>query len=187
MKTSRKLYGLIVILVHALIMQAQQTTDNNLAFPDDYLGKYKGILHVTNPKGRSELPMEFHLLKTTSPDTFVYKIVYVMDGVAQNRDYTLISINSENGDFLIDENNGILLDAKFVDSTLYSLFEVEDNLLTSSLRFNKGYLDFEITFSKRSNMRTSDGADEDAPNDTTIVVSYPVTVVQKARLYLLID
>ncbi len=82
---------------------------------------------------------------------------------------------------LIDENNGIFLDAKYVDSTLYSMFEVEDNLLTSTLRFHEHYLDFEITFSNKNNSRSSGKADTETPK----VISFPITIVQEARLYLI--
>jgi hypothetical protein len=173
--------SLMCFLLQGIWLHGQGTIVEHPIFPNDFLGIYEGTLHVSNTKGNSKLPMEFHLLKTASPDTFVYKIVYVVDSVPQSRDYYLLSVNPDKGEFLIDENNGILLDAKYVDSTLYSIFEVEGNLLTSGLRFYKDFIDFELTFSKMNTKRASGGDDDDTP----LVVSYPVSVIQKARLYLM--
>ena len=63
------------------------------------------------------------------------------------------------------------------------MFEVQEYLLTSTLRFHEKYLDFQITFSDKNNMRTSGDVDDDTPK----VLSYPIIVVQKARLYLIED
>lgn len=181
MKQIQQLFAIILILTNALSLNGQDAGIVNHLFPNDFLGKYEGTLYITNTKGKSDLHMEFHLLRTVSPDTFIYKLVYVTDSVRQSRDYHLISVNADKGEFLVDENNGILLDTKYIDSTLYSMFEVEGSLLTSTLRFYKGFIDFEITYSKMKNNRTSGGEDGESP----VVVSYPVSVVQKARLFII--
>ncbi len=183
MKQLKQLFAIVLILAYVFSLNGQNEVISHSLFPNAFLGKYAGTLHITNTNGKSDLLMEFHLLKTVSPDTFVYKLVYVTDSIRQSRDYHLISIDLDKGEFLVDENNGILLDTKYIDSTLYSMFEVEGSLLTSTLRFNGDYIDFEITFSKMENKRNSggEGGDEEMPG----VVSYPITVVQKARLFLI--
>lgn len=147
-------------------------------FPEDYFGTYKGDLEITNAKGKQTIGMEFHLNATDSVDTYQYKIVYIFGGKRNDRNYTLKAINKEKGEFAVDENNGILLSAKYIDNTLYSVFEVQKNLLITTERFFDDKMIFEIIFSGKDKEEKSGGTSEDIPE----VISYPVTVTQKATL-----
>ena len=147
-------------------------------FPEDYFGIYKGDLEITNAKGKQSIGMEFHLMASDSVDTYIYKIVYIMDGKRNDRNYTLKAINKNKGAFAIDENNGILLNAKYIDNTLYSVFEVQKNLLITTERFYADKMIFEIVFSGKNLEEKSGGETEEIPE----VTSYPVTVTQKATL-----
>ena len=144
-------------------------------FPDAYLGIYKGDLKISNPNGSQTLPMEFHLLQTDSTGVYNYTIVYGEGELKQTRAYKLLTVNKATGEYVVDEDNGILLDAKWVENTLYFSFEVQDNLLTTTERFYDNAMDFEITFSSKKNKKQT--GSEQLP-----VISYPITVVQKAHL-----
>lgn len=146
-------------------------------FPEDYLGVYKGKLKITNPVGEQEINMEFHLTKTDTIDVYNYILVYEVNGEPSPRNYTLKVKNKDKGEFIVDENNGILLDAKFVDNTLYSMFEVQGNMLVTTERFYEDSMDFEIIFSS-TQKKSSNSATDDVPE----VTSYPVMVIQKAKL-----
>ena len=149
-----------------------------LQFPNDFFGVYKGDLKITNSKGIQTVGMEFHLNATDSIGKYEYTIVYIMDGNRQERLYHLIEKDSKRGEYVVDENNGIFLDAKVVDNTLYSMFEVQGNMLTTTERFFKDRMIFEITFSNSSEKNTSSTTGENVID----VQSYPVSVVQKATL-----
>ena len=58
------------------------------------------------------------------------------------------------------------------------MFEVQGNILTTTERFYKNSMDFEITFASKTKQRESESNDEQA----TQVLSYPILVVQKAHL-----
>ncbi|WP_452224915.1 hypothetical protein [Lacinutrix chionoecetis] len=152
-------------------------TAQEKSFPQDFLGIYKGDLEITNAKGKQTIGMEFHLTGTDSVGIFNYVLIYVIDGKPSPRNYTLKTINKEKGDYVIDENNGILLDAKLIDNTLYNVFEVDNNLLMTTERFFTDYMEFEIIFSGKGKKKVMEGK-EDMP----MVTSYPVTVTQKAIL-----
>jgi hypothetical protein len=79
----------------------------------------------------------------------------------------------------VDENNGILLNAFLANNTLYSIFEVEGSLLTTTEHFYKEYMDFEIMYSKKDLVTKSN----EASDNKTEVISYPIGAIQKARLY----
>ena len=152
----------------------KEKTQEQLIFPDDFLGVYKGTLEITNPKGTQEIPMEYHLLKTDSINKFDYKLVYN----GQPRNYTLVIKDREKGIFEVDENNGIILPTFLNSNTLHSFFEVQGNLLSSRAKFSKKKLEFEILFTSLKNKVKSGGISEDIPE----VFGYPISVFQKAIL-----
>ena len=165
-------------LVLLFILGSISAKAQDKVFPEDYFGIYKGDLEITNAKGKQSIGMEFHLMATDSVDTYKYKIVYIFDGKRNDRNYTLKTINKEKGEFAVDENNGILLSAKYIDNTLYSVFEVQKNLLITTERFYDDKMIFEIVFSGKNLEEKSGGLSEEIPE----VISYPVTVTQKATL-----
>jgi len=168
--------SIIFFLLLSLSFSAKAQNET-LTFPDDYLGIYKGDLKITNARGKQSIGMEFHLTKTDSVGIYNYALVYIIDGKPSPRNYTLKTINKEKGEYVIDENNGIVLGAKLVDNVLHNVFEVNGNLLITTEAFFEDYMTFEIVFSaKKAKTITK------ATEDDTEVISYPVTVTQKAKL-----
>ena len=152
--------------------------DASSVFPDDYLGVYKGKLNINSDRGTQEITMEFHLKATDSIDTFEYILVYGEGDSRQQRNYTLRTLNKAKGEYLVDENNGILLDDKVVDNRMYALFEVQGTLLTTFITFKEDHIIFEIAAARRENARTTHAENE----ERTEVISYPVSTVQRAVL-----
>lgn len=148
------------------------------SFPNDFFGKYKGKLNITNANGSQEIDMEFHLLPTDTIGRYHYTIIYKSDKINQERKYTLIEKDKTKGQYEVDENNGILLNTMFANNALYSIFEVQGGLLTTTEHFFKDYMDFEIMYSVKERVEKSGNTDEVTPE----VLSYPVISVQKARL-----
>lgn len=166
---------LLMVLVASFSAKAQ--TDS-LQFPQDFYGIYKGDLQIVNARGRQTLQMEFHLNKTDSIGKYQYMLVYIMNGERQERKYHLVTKDASKGEYLVDENNGILINAKVMDNTIYSMYEVQDNILTTTERFYKDAMDFEITVSHKTQKLATGTIGENAIE----VISYPVFSVQKAHL-----
>ena len=167
---------LIILITFGCFSLSAQT--DSLQFPQDFYGIYKGDLHITNSNGKQTIKMEFHLNSTDSIGKYQYMLVYVMNGNRQERKYNLLEKNVDKGEYIVDENNGILLDAKLIDNTIFSMFEVQGNILTTTERFYEDSMDFEITFASKTNQNKSGSIGEDA----TEVISYPISVLQKAHL-----
>lgn len=152
--------------------------DTLKVFPKDYVGVYKGNLEIHSSHGVETVGMEFHLEALDEAGNYAYQIVYIQDGNRQERHYNLITINSKTGEYLIDENNGILLNATFIDGSLYSMFEVQGTYLSTSETFYDNAMEFQITVS-----RASDVSKSETEGDQSIgVLSYPISSVHKARL-----
>lgn len=165
----------IIVLSVTINLGAQ---NGDFVFPDDALGIYKGDLVVENSNGKEIYGMEFHLQPTDSLGNYMYKIVYIADGNRQERNYNLIAKDTSRGEYVVDENNGILLPAKLFGNRLYSIFEVQNSLLITTETFFEDYMLFEIVFSNTSGAMVSGATEEDVPK----VTSYPVTVSQRAKL-----
>lgn len=186
MKIKTSLLSKIVVLVFLLstvtvISQedAELKDSKTLSFPESYFGIYKGDLHITSQNGTTSIPMEFHLLPIEGEkEKFQYTIVYIANTTRQERQYTLITKDAEKGVYTIDENNGILLDAKVWTNKLYSMFEVQGSLLTTQLTFEADHMIFEITFSRKEAVNKS-GTTDEKPIE---VLSYPISTVQKGVL-----
>lgn len=162
------------VLFSVLVSQVALTQDN---FPDDFLGIYKGTLKIDSQRGKQDFPMEFHLLKTDTTDRYQYIIVYGEGEQKQTRNYHMIVKDKEKGEYVVDENNGIILTNKRFGNTLYSLFEVNDNLLTTFITFEKDQVIWEITFAPKKEKEISY-----ATADSTMVIAYPIKTRQKAFL-----
>ena len=173
-----KFYGLLLVSFIFLPVSILAQDNQSKVFPEDFLGVYKGELTISNPKGVQKIDMEFHLKQTDSIGIYQYTLVYIDGDNRQERLYKLVTIDADKGEFVVDENNGILLDAKWVDNTLYSMFEVQNNILTTKETFFDNHMVFEITFANVLKPNTSGTNGESSIG----VKSYPITVVQKARL-----
>lgn len=144
-------------------------------FPDDFLGTYKGKLEIVSAIAKKEIDMEFHFTKTDTIGTYKYVLVYNN----QPRNYFLIEKDKAKGQYIIDENNGILLQASIFDNGLFSMFEVNGSLITTTEKFYDKYMDFEIMFTNTNKVETTGKGTEEIPT----VKVYPILGIQKARLY----
>ncbi len=166
-----------ILFLSVTTLWSQESTAIN--FPNDYFGIYTGQLQINSEKGTQEIPMEFHLLATDTLGKYTYNLVYGANDERQVRSYNLIEKDKEKGNYVVDENNGILLDDKVIGNRMYALFEVNNSLLTTFITFEKDHMVFEIAFSNKEKKRTSYAENE----DETEVISYPISVVQRAVLY----
>ncbi|MBF4983200.1 hypothetical protein FNJ87_02220 [Nonlabens mediterrranea] len=143
-------------------------------FPQDFLGAYKGELNITTSRGKESIPMEFHLLETSDSLNYQYKIFYGEE--RSERAYNLKKTHNPNL-YLVDENNGIVLETAYADQTLFSTYEVMGSLLNCTEVFHDDYMEFMITMARVQDTSMT-GNEESA-----IVKNYPLSVMQKAVLY----
>lgn len=144
-------------------------------FPEDFLGIYKGKLEIVSANGKKEIDMEFHFTKTDTIGTYKYVLVYNNEP----RNYFLIEKDKTKGQYIIDENNGIILQASVFDNGIFSMFEVNGSLITTTEKFYDNYMDFEIMFTNTTKVETTGKGTKEIPT----VKVYPILGTQRARLY----
>lgn len=127
-----------------------------LAFPYEYFGEYSGNLRVSNNTGViANVPTEFSIKKTNKEDEFIYTITYVKGkDIKDINTYRLFTIDQDKGFYAIKDNNGIEFTAILIDNTLYSTFEINNNIMFTTLEFtNDGKVRLKIILSQKINKK----------------------------------
>jgi len=158
----------------------------NLSFAQDHhkfdesewLGVWKGNLKILYPSKAQEVSMLLEISKTDTPGKYKWFTRYGEGTSALSKEYYLLSVDSEKGNWILDENNSIIIDMYYTNGCFYSLFEVQKSLLNTIYRLEEGKIKFEVLSSKTDNPNVS-GKNE---GDLYEVKSYPVFVVQKSVL-----
>jgi len=173
-----KFIKLLLVFIICFPIFAFSQAQEEANFPDDYFGVYKGTLNISSARGPSTYPMEFHLLPTDTIGNYHYTLIYGEGDMRQERKYTLLATDADKGEYVVDENNGIVLDDKVVGNRMYSLFEVQGTILTTFITFEKDHMVFEIVATQKENSKTTIAENE----DKTEVISYPISTIQRAVL-----
>ena len=163
-------------------VEAEQHSPNKVEkpFPQNWYGKWKGILVIYNNKGKAQdIPMELHVAPTDTVNRYRMALIYGEGEKASERPYELVLVDAETGHYKTDEKNTIYLDDYYFDGVLYSRFEVMGNLLLTRIEKRNGKMYFEIISGKLEPIATTG---DDEANDIPPVNSYNITVSQRAEL-----
>ena len=147
---------------------------------DAWLGIWKGELVILNDAGTdkmSSVHMELHISKTDSVNIYNWRIIY-RDSSKEDRKYLLRIVDKSKGKYIIDEKDGIMLEANLFESTLVSRFEVTGTLLDVSYKLDDDKIVFEVITSQLKPTSTTK-----SNVDQVEVNSYTVTNIQKAYLF----
>lgn len=120
--------------------------------PAEWHGRWAGTLQITPAAGESkETPMEMVIEPLKDSKNYRWKIVY---GKGPARDYELVP-QEKAGHFVIDEKNGLLIDAWLVGSTVHSFFQVADSLIPVRYELAGDTLRFSLTQSTTKDPRAT--------------------------------
>ncbi len=151
-------------------------------FPNDWLGNWSGDLEIYNAQGLKQIvQMSLDLSTTDTAGIYTWAITYGQDSTAQKRDYQLIEVDSSKGHYLIDERNGIFLDAYHIHDELSSIFEVMGNMLLTSYKIEIDELIFSVKVFPSEEVRVS-GDTLIGNQEIPQVSSYQLNINQIARL-----
>ena len=152
-------------------------------FPDDWLGIWRGTLEVQTPKGVvQELPMRLELTATDSSGVYNWLLVYDLGEETDERPYTLMAADSSGTHWVIDENNGILLDGWVFGDRFMQYFTVNGSYIVLSLQYlGEDQLFWQIVAGSETPVRESGGQEVEG-EEIPLVQSMPVSNVQTALL-----
>lgn len=169
-------YLMFLFVFITLSLQAQNE------FPESWTGTWKGELSWFTPGAKTPqtVPMEIRIspLKD-SLDQYHWDMVYANDYNAI-RAYFLKAVNKANGKWLIDENNGILLEQFLYGNCLSGVFKVENSVIVNNYRMEQDQLTVEFYSYKAEPSLTSGGKSEDIPPvESFTVLSYQRAVLKR--------
>jgi hypothetical protein len=149
----------------------------NATFPTSWVGAWEGPLIISSSK-TDTVTMKFYVDTIANNDTVIWQLLYENQDI---RDYRLIAKNKEKGEYVIDEKNSILIDARLFDQKLSSVFEVQNNAIVASYEYIDDSIIFELMMYNSDNKQVSGNSileNEDIPE----VISHMPQVYQKAIL-----
>ncbi len=149
------------------------------SFPKDFIGNWTGSL-IWHPAGkeRQTVAMRLNIQPETGKSVYSWQLIYG-DASKDNRPYQLKPVDTAVGHWVIDENDGILLDGYWIGNRFISTFSVQGNTITAVYWLAGKELHIEMISTKVVAYRESGKGTAEVPN----VLSYPVSSYQKAILY----
>lgn len=182
--------SLLLFLSLGLFFTACKSTSKSLKntptsanFPEDWLGKYQGNLVLYNAqKGKTmELPMTVIISETDTANRWHWYSKALYNGNEIIKDYALVRHDSmPKNHFIMDENNGILLDRVLLDDAFYDYFEVGNLGLYGITRKVGDDIHFEIASFPLNSKTYSTYQGQNFEVDT--VTSFKVINTQKVLL-----
>jgi hypothetical protein len=163
--------------------QNLKNTPTSPKFPEDWLGKYQGNLDLFSAEQgkRMELPLTIVISETDTLNRWHWYSKALYNGKEIIKDYHLFRNDSmPKNHFIMDENNGILLDRILIDDAFYDYFEVGNLGLYGITRKVGDDIHFEIASFSLSSRTYSTYPGEGTDLDT--VTSYKVINTQKVLL-----
>ncbi len=149
------------------------------SFPKDFIGKWKGSLNWY-PAGKQMQTVNMQLIIQPEPgiSQYSWQLIYG-DSAKDNRPYHLTPVDTISGHWVVDENDGIMLDGYWIGNRFISMFSVQGSTITAIYWLEDRSLHLEMISTKTEAVRESGKGTSDVP----AVQSFPVRSYQKAILY----
>lgn len=149
---------------------------NNCKYFLSYAGTWSGNLNVELPSGKQTIPCELKIAYDSLQNSYTWHTIYFNGSSDIEKKYFLKCYEPENGHFLIDENNGIILDAYLKENKLISLYEVMGMYYHTEYEFEKDKIVFQISYFPANSHTTTGGTSPEIPS----VNSYSLNGLQWA-------
>lgn len=166
---------LTLLLFIMLLSSASFSQNKNAFIESEWLGNWKGKLLIISAGKSSEVNMYLSISKTDTPYKYSWKTAYGEGASKLEKNYFMIAEDNENGKWVLDEDNTILIDFFFGDNQFNSYFETQNILLSSRYELKNSKIYCEVLSAQKSKSKTTGSGKNE-------VISYPVYVIQKAEL-----
>jgi hypothetical protein len=150
-------------------------------FPKDWYGHWKGQLHWVTPTKDTPVVFTMHLIikPTDTPNVITWQIQYG-DSLQDVRPYTCKLVDAAKKHWVVDENNGILIDQYNIGNSVFSSFMVQNAFIADNMQLQpNGSMRVEFTTMSTEPVRTSGNDTEESPT----VKAYAVKSFQVGTLY----
>lgn len=166
-------------LIFAILMSFSGLSQS---FPSDWMGKYSGDMLIGNiNRDTDTISVLFEMNNLIEDSVWTYKMTFNSEqwGTVV-KDYKIaVTKIGDNKRFVLDENNGIVMELTFMDGTFYGMYEVMGVMYISTMKYDEGELYFDL-FGAPTNTPTVTSAGEG--DEKVEATSYRVTLHQTVKL-----
>lgn len=109
-------------------------------FPEDWLGAYNGKMLIANVgKPTDTIEVDYEMTTLEEDSIWTYKMTFYSEQYGTIvKDYKIVAkskVNKQN--YLLDENNGILMEMTLMDGTFYGIYSVMDMMFITTMRYTE--------------------------------------------------
>ena len=151
-------------------------------FPKCFIGNWKGKLQwMIAGKPTQTFTMQLRIQSTDAANQFTWQIIYGDDN-KDNRPYILKPLDTAKGHWIIDENNGIVLDSYVHGNTVHGAFTVQGNTIVDNYTIENGKMKVEFFSIKLGDKKQSGKGTEESPFvDSYRISSYQIGVLTRVK------
>ena len=125
--------------------------------------------------------MQLRIQPTDSVNQYTWQIIYGNAG-KDNRSYILKPVDTAKGHWMIDENNGIILDSYVHGNAVHGAFTVQGNTIVDNYAIENGKIKVEFFSIKLEDKKQSGKGTEEAPFvDSYRISSYQTGVLTRVK------
>ncbi len=109
-------------------------------FPNDWLGSYEGKMLIANAGQPTDtIDVSYEMVTLEKDSVWTYKMTFYSEKYGTIvKDYKIVAKSKENKlNYLLDENNGIVMEMTFMDGTFYGMYEVMDMMYITTMRYTR--------------------------------------------------
>jgi hypothetical protein len=169
--------ALLLLLVLGFFIHT--ANGQSASFPEKWVGNWKGELQwfKTGKPEPQKVMMELRIQPADSVRKYTWQILYG-SATQDNRPYTLLAKDTSGIHWVIDENNGIVLDQYWVAGKFCGAFTVMNNTIVNNYWMEDDKLMVEFFSISAKAVTTTGNGTEESPK----VDSYKIGSYQKAVL-----
>ena len=116
-------------------------------FPNDWLGFYRGEMLIAN-MGRptDTIDVEYEMVTVETDSIWTYKMTFFSEKYGTIvKDYKIVATSkNDKNNYLLDENNGIVMEITLMDGTFYGMYEVMDMMYISTMKYTDGNIYYDL-------------------------------------------
>ena len=182
-----KKWTIVFGLVFCFSLSYSQEGYVERSFPDEWLGYYEGLMYIVNPIDGlvDSVDVTLTMEETNRENIWTYIMTYDNPTFGKmTKDYLITQPDSlSEGQFWMDEQNGIRILEVLMGNAMYSSFEVEGNQINTIMRNMGDYIDFELISTNTGMLEISSSNPTEEYPEVYEVTSYPPLATQYVRLF----
>ena len=192
MKSSTLIFVLVFLSI-AINLSAQTDKTNSRTatrafvncdsiFPKCFIGNWKGKLQwMIAGKPAQEFTMQLNIQPADSAGQYTWQIIYGDDN-KDSRPYILKPADTAKGHWVIDEQNGIILDSYVHGNSVHGAFTVKGNTIVNNYKIMEGMMHVEFfSINLKEKNQTGKGTEDSPFVENYRIKSYQTGVLLKVR------